>query len=71
MICSESLMRLEVRDASGTREGTVQDLVTQGALAGHVLRAMHALLTASVLTEADAGNSVAPPQPGSPGRSAP
>jgi hypothetical protein len=62
---------LDVRDAEGTRAGTVQDLVTLGALAGHVLRAMHALLTASVLTEADAGNSAAPPRPGSPGRSAP
>jgi hypothetical protein len=62
---------LEVRDAEGTRAGTVQDLVTQGALAGHLLRALHALLAASVLSEADAGNSGAPPQPGSPGRSAP
>ena len=62
---------LEVREAAGTRPGTVQDLVTQGVLAGHVLRAMHALMAAAVLTEADVGNSAAPPQPGAPGPSTP
>jgi hypothetical protein len=62
---------LEIDDAAGRRAGTVQDLVTHGALAGHVLRAMHALLAASVLKEADSGNFVAPPQPGSPGHITP
>jgi hypothetical protein len=58
---------LEVQDAGGRRTGTVQDLVTQGALVGHVLRAMNALLAGSVLSEADVGNSAAPRQPGAPG----
>jgi len=58
---------LEIQEPAGRRPGTVQDLVSQGALAGHVLRAMNALLAGSVLGEADVGNSAAPPQPGGPG----
>jgi hypothetical protein len=62
---------LEIQEPGGRRPGTVQDLVTQGALAGHVLRAMNALLAGSVLSEADVGNSAAPPQPGAPGHVTP
>ncbi len=56
-----SLGGLEVDTPQGCRPGTVQDLLSQGALLHHVLLLMAGLMRASTLTEADLGNSAAPP----------
>ena len=56
------IVGLEIQEDGGVRNGTVQDLLgLGGAYTRYAFRMISALVKSSSLTEADLGNSAAPP----------